>query len=348
LREAGLHNDFQRIARSEGEDLRITDKTGKLYLEEVDSEGHNRPEVDRIQLRRLLLNSLPETAIQWGSKVRSMSAASDNKYEVHVETSRGRQSKVFDLIVGADGAWSKVRPLLSDTKPHYSTVPTLDCRIRQVDTLHPHISTLVGKGSYFACSPHKGIIAQRNGDGSIHIYVMLQTSEIWLQDVGIDWTDVAKAKELLLDEYKDWGEELKDLIRYSDPDIVPRPLYMLPLDFQWTSKPGITLLGDAAHLMTPMAGEGVNLAMLDGLELSRTIIGSTANSGNSLFAAVGEYEERMFERSQEKMRETWDNLELFFGKEAPREFVDTFERRMREHGGPPGGLEGSGAPNPQA
>jgi len=348
LREAGLHNDFQRIARSEGEDLRITDKTGKLYLEEVDSEGHNRPEVDRIQLRRLLLNSLPETAIQWGSKVRSMSAASDNKYEVHVETSRGRQSKVFDLIVGADGAWSKVRPLLSDTKPHYSTVSTLDCRIRQVDTLHPHISTLVGKCSYFACSPHKGIIAQRNGDGSIHIYVMLQTSESWLQDAGIDWTDVAKAKEFLLDEYKDCGEELKDLIRYSDPDIVPRPLYMLPLDFQWTSKPGITLLGDAAHLMTPMAGEGVNLAMLDGLELSKAIISSAANAGNDLDAAIREYEEGMFARSLERMRETWDNLELFFGKDAPREFVDTFERRMREHGGPPGGLEGSEAPNPQA
>ena len=123
---------------------------------------------------------------------------------------------------------------------------------------------------------------------------------------------------------------------------------MLPLDFQWTSKPGITLLGDAAHLMTPMAGEGVNLAMLDGLELSKAIISSAANAGNDLDAAIREYEEGMFARSLERMRETWDNLELFFGKDAPREFVDTFERRMREHGGPPGGLEGSEAPNPQA
>lgn len=123
---------------------------------------------------------------------------------------------------------------------------------------------MVGQGTYFAFLDYKGFVAQRNGDGSIRTCAMLQVPETWLRDVGVDWVDAEEAKECLLNEYADWDECLKDLIQHSDPDITPRALYQLPTDLSWTSKPGLTLLGDAAHLMTPFAGEGVNRAMLDG------------------------------------------------------------------------------------
>lgn len=171
---AQLIDEFRKIARSEGEDMRIADKTGHLHWEEVDTEGHNRPEVDRIQLRGILLDSLPENAISWGSKVRSITSAGGEKYEIYIETASAPKTQTFDLVVGADGAWSKVRPLLSSTKPQYSTMSCLECRIRNVDTRFPHVSKIVGKGTYFAFSDYKGLIAQRNGDGSIRCSKLLR------------------------------------------------------------------------------------------------------------------------------------------------------------------------------
>ena len=339
LHAARLHSEWKKIARSQAEDMRVADKHGKLFMEEDDSQGGGRPEVDRIQLRALLLDSLPEGMIQWGHKVRSISPSSDGdgKHEVHIETASGTRTETFDLVVGADGAWSKVRPLLSDTKPHYSTISCLDTRIRSVDTLHPAISKLVGQGAYFAFSDRRGLVAQRNGDGSIRTYIMLQKPETWLKEVGVDWSDAHAAKNFMLDqEYKDWNEELKSLIAHANPDIVPRSLYMLPTDFSWTSKPGLTLLGDAAHLMTPFAGEGVNMAMVDALDLSKAIAKAGSEGGSTtLLDAIKAFEESMLERSHEKMEETWRNLELFFRPDAPREFVQAFEEMMAAHGPPP-------------
>lgn len=333
LKEAQLIDEFRKIARAEGEDLRIADKTGHLHWEEVDTDRHGRPEVDRVLLRGLLLDSLPEDAVEWGCKVGSITPTEGGKHDIHIEAASGSERETFDLVVGADGAWSKVRPLLSDTKPHYSTISCLDTRIHSIDTKSPHISKMVGQGSYFALSDYKGLLAQRNGDGSIRTYAMLQVGETWLKDTDVDWPDPEAAKEFLLKEYADWDECLKDLIRHADSDITPRVLHQLPTDFAWTSKQGLTLLGDAAHLMTPFAGEGVNLAMLDGLELSKAIIHGT-KSGD-LTSAVRKYEEEMMARSHEKMEETWRNLELFFQKDAPREFVKAFKEMMAQHGPPP-------------
>ena len=119
---------------------------------------------------------------------------------------------------------------------------------------------------------------------------------------------------------------------------------MLPPDFSYASKPGLTLLGDAAHLMTPFAGEGVNLAMLDAVDLSEAIITAANGEEKDLSEAVKGYETQMLERSRGSMERTWHNLELFFQDDAPRAFVREFQEMMREHGGG-GGTPGSGGPD---
>jgi 2-polyprenyl-6-methoxyphenol hydroxylase-like FAD-dependent oxidoreductase len=69
---------------------------------------------------------------------------------------------------------------------------------------------------------------------------------------------------------------MKDLIfaAYEDSQfcIKPTPLFMLPIEHTWISRPRVTLIGDAAHLMTPFAGEGVSVTMLDALGLAESII----------------------------------------------------------------------------
>lgn len=173
-------------------------------------------------LRGWLLGSLPEDAVEWGCKVRSITPTEGGKHDIHIEAASDSERETFDLTVGADGTWSKVRHLLSETKPQYSTISCLDTRIHSIDTRSPHISKFVGQGSYFAFSDYKGLMAQRNGDGSIRTYAMLQVGETWLKDMRVDWPDPEAAKEFLLKEYADWDERIKDLMRRADSDITPR------------------------------------------------------------------------------------------------------------------------------
>ncbi|KAI4122586.1 MAG: hypothetical protein LQ338_005727 [Usnochroma carphineum] len=334
LREAGLFEEFTKIARSEGEDMVIADKNGERYFNQVSSEDGDRPEVDRVQLRGMLLDSLPPKAVQWGRSVRSVARLSDGKMEIQLQEPSGCRSERFDLVVGADGAWSRVRPLLTETNPHYSTISGLDLTIRDVDSNHPEVGKLVGRGMYAGLSGSKGLVAQRNGDNSIRVYAMLRRPESWLKDCGVDFANEKMTKDFLSKEFDDFAPPLKDLFLKADPDVVARALYMFPIDHTWNHVQGATLLGDAAHLMTPFAGEGVNLAMIDALDISNAV--AAAATSDDLDEAIRVYEQEMFERSHRSMKETWHNLELMFMEDAPKSYVKEFEEMMAQFHGPSG------------
>ena len=352
IHHAQLSSDLIMAACAEGGGMRIADKTGNIIHEDVGVES-DKLEVDPIQLRKILLESIPPDAVMRDSAVQNIKSIADDKHIIEFKTTSGVEtSKPFDLIVGADGAWSKVRPLLSEIKPHYSTISTFDFCNSSIDTSYPHFSAMVSQGTYIAASDRKCIISQRNSDGSLHIQTMIQARETWLHDVSRSWNDTEKLKIFLADEvYQDWDASLRDLIRLANPDPASRALYMLSIDFQWMTKPGFTLMGDAAHLMTPFASESVDLAMLDALELSQAITRSCGklpssikypsegvsfgDSGSieriplisppTLFEAIEIYEDGMMERGRERMREAWHNLELLFQSDAPRGFVAQIE-----------------------
>lgn len=289
--------------------------------------------------------------MKWGCSIRSVTKIIDDnsdKIGLQIETpSNGTITEHYDLVIGADGAWSKVRPLLTTTQPHYSSISGLDLTIRDIDSKHPSLSGMVGRGSYVALSDKKALIAQRNGDNSIRVYVNFKCAESWLADTGINFSSNPSAtKDFLSQQFHDWAPELQDLFLEVDDDpegIVARSLYMFPVDHTWEHVPGATLLGDAAHLMTPFAGEGVNLAMLDALELSSAIAAAALapagaanyNDGGrgTLDTNIRGYEDKMFTRSHTAMEETWHHLELFFAEDSPRGFVEEFQAMMARFGG---------------
>ena len=281
-----------------------------------------RPEIDRIELRQLLLEVLPKDAVRWGQKVQSVSEGPNNTVNLNFENDA---SESYDLVIGADGTWSRVRPFLTDIKPVYTGVGGFDFKItRGAD--FSDLNKFVGSGTYMSCSDRKTILAQQNGSGAIVIYAWRAREEGWEKNVTYDTRDPVAVKEALKEEYQGWNEKIVQLTQVADGDILVRSLYMLPVGHRWEHRKGATLIGDAAHAMTPFAGEGVNTALADSLELAEGVIAAVQQGKwqeGGLDEVIKVYEDKMFARAEPVCQESWDNLQYFiFDPRAPKTFVE--------------------------
>ncbi|MGW8375555.1 NAD(P)/FAD-dependent oxidoreductase [Streptomyces sp. ODS28] len=318
VRAAGLMDEFRGIVLEGRQAARVLDRHGNLLLDHPDDGAGGRPEVQRGELRQILLDSLPEGTVRWGRKVSTVRGLGDGRHEV-VFADGG--TVVTDLLVGADGAWSRVRPLLSEAVPAYSGQAFVETYLFDADTRHPAAAKAVGGGSMFVLEPgDRQIAAHREKGGTLHTYVMLSASQEWL--ARFDFTDPATATAQLAREFDGWAPELVSLITDGDTAPVLRLHHTLPVGHRWARVPGVTLVGDAAHLIPPN-GEGANLAMLDGAELGEAL---AAHPGDTE-AALSAYEDTMFPRGAaagEEAANVPDNLTLedliafFDWEEQPR------------------------------
>lgn len=312
LEAAGLFDEFRRIIHVGGEATRVLNRHGEVLLDQPDDGHGGRPEVNRGELRRILLDSLPEGVVRWGRKIAAVRLLGDGRHEL---TFADGSAVTTGLVVGADGAWSKVRPLLSNVKPEYVGTSFIETYLLNADERHPASAKVVGGGAFFALAPGKGICAHRETDGALHVYVALTKPRAWV--AGVDFSDPKAAKARVAAEFDGWARELTALIIDGETGPTPRVLHTLPTEHRWQRVPGATLLGDAAHLMLP-SGEGANLAMYDGAELGKAI----AAHRNDLEAALVEYEEAMFVRSANAAVEAARIHELCYDENAPYGIVD--------------------------
>jgi 2-polyprenyl-6-methoxyphenol hydroxylase-like FAD-dependent oxidoreductase len=293
--------------RTQGGQLDIHEHNGQLALEAAGLTDGGRPEVLRGDLRQILIESLPAETIQWGRKLAGVSALGDGRYEL---TFADGSTVTTSVLVGADGAWSKVRPLLSDAQPEYVGTTFIETYLYDADARHPATAEAVGDGAMYALTPGKGIVAHREAGNILHTYVELNRPAEWI--AGIDFTDAAAATARIAAEFDGWAPALTALITGGETAPVPRTIYALPDGHRWDRVPGVTLLGDAAHLMPP-AGEGANLAMLDGAELGKAL---AAHPGD-IEAALTAYEEALFPRSESEYADAQEILDLCLGDRAP-------------------------------
>jgi 2-polyprenyl-6-methoxyphenol hydroxylase-like FAD-dependent oxidoreductase len=311
LKAAGLFDEFRGLIHEGGEASRVLDQHGTVLLDQPDDGTGGRPEVLRGELRRILLESLPAETVQWGKRLTAVAARGDGRHELAFADG---SIVITNLIVGADGAWSKVRPLLSDAEPEYIGTSFIETWLHDADARHAAAAEAVGGGGLFATAPGKGIFAHREPGSVLHTYVALSRPVAWI--AGIDFTDAA-AKARVAAEFDGWAPALTALITDGETALTPRILHALPIGHRWDRVPGVTLLGDAAHLMAP-AGEGANLAMLDGAELGKAI----AAHRDDIEAALTVYEEAMFLRSASAAADAHQVLQLCLGDRAPFALVD--------------------------
>jgi len=313
LKAAGLFEEFLKIIHAGGQATRVLDKNGNVLLDEPDDGTGGRPEVPRGELRRILLDSLPAGTVRWGHKVTAVSSLGGR----HAVTFADGSTVTTDLLVGADGAWSRVRPLLSEAKPAYVGTSFIETYLFDSDTHHKASAEAVGGGALFALEPGKGIAAHREPNGVLHTYAELNKPKEWID--SIDFSDQVSALACVAAEFDGWAPELRALITDGETAPVPRSIHALPVDHRWDRVPGVTLLGDAAHLMAP-SGEGANLAMFDGAELGKAI---AANPGD-IEAVLIAYEKDLFPRSAAEAVEAERILEVCLGPNAPQSLLDMF------------------------
>ncbi|GAA1961084.1 NAD(P)/FAD-dependent oxidoreductase [Amycolatopsis minnesotensis] len=268
MRAAGLFDKFRALARPEAQELRALDPiTAKLLHHEgpVDGDGF-APEIDRGQLRGLLLGALEPGTVHWGQSIESATALDSGAARLRFGDGT---TEDFDLVVGADGAWSRVRPALSGATPAHLGTTMVETWLDDIDTSHPALARLTGDGTLVAKVGSKMLSAQRNSGGHLRVYAALDVPPDWHVAAGVDLADAAAVRAYLLAQFDGWHNSLLDLLRH-DGDFVNRPLYVLPVGHRWDHVPGITLVGDAAHLMPPF-GVGANLALVDGTDLATAV-----------------------------------------------------------------------------
>lgn len=349
LKKSGLWKAFTERSRPESDVMKVVRNDGTVLWdgngadkrdvpEGPEGKFEGRPEIDRGVLKEILLEGLGggEASVKFGKKLAEVVPSQEevggeegSKWDLRFADSSVETG--FDLVVGADGAWSKVRPVLTEEKPQFSGIICLELWALDVQARHPWMPGYVGMGSCFSFGEDRAIQIQRIGDGSIRTYACLRKPEKFWQESGIDWSKPKAAREEYVKKFfADCGEDLKRMVLESDDEMILRTLYQLPVGFRWDPKPGVTLLGDAAHLMTPFGGVGVNAAMADALELGRAIVAfvSSANDdslihsdvlgytggadGKSLKDVVKEYEENLFPRGEKFAAKTMQNVMKHF------------------------------------
>lgn len=350
-----MNNDCTQV-------FKLADKHGTIIHneeEEGSMASEDRPEIARNNLNQLLYEQLPPSAVQWEQKLiyaKWKNEKSKTGIELNFGSSRGKET--FDLVIGADGAWSKIRSLVTDIKPKFAHQHFITMSIRSITSKYPHLARLVGSGSFTALGEKHGIVSQRAANDTARIYTLIHTTdEKWAARHGVSGMTAAQVKPILLEgdaaPLRSFGPLLKELISVACDDetatdphalVENRPLYTLyetPEGHPWENQPGVTLLGDAAHLMPPN-GEGVNMAMQDALHLTEAIVASKEKAEKdcipvkeALIPMLQNYERDMFVRAKNTALETEKLLGAMYGSDNGAQDILRMFKEMFAYGETP-------------
>jgi 2-polyprenyl-6-methoxyphenol hydroxylase-like FAD-dependent oxidoreductase len=290
LSVAGLMDAFKANYRPGADKTRITDKHANIVFEDDfgtnENDEFSRPEIDRGPLREILLDSLQPGTVVWDCNFVSLSS---NNNSFKIEFRNGTEAYA-DIVIAADGANSRVRPYITDIKPFFAGVTAVEGAVYNSEKAAPKIHQLLQGGKIFAFGDSKTLIVSSKGDGSLAFYAGFKTDETWVSESGIDFSDKTQVLAWFKKEFEGWDSIWEELFENASTAFIPRPQYCMPFDQTWEALPNLTMLGDAAHLMPPYAGEGVNMAMLDALELTEWLL---CNDFADAHSAIAAYESQM-------------------------------------------------------
>lgn len=326
IRKAELLEEFKKAFRPGADRTLIMNEKAEIFFNDHETKpeedfGHEnfRPEIDRGPLRNMLLESLDPETVVWDSHFLSM----ERKGEGWLLHFKNGNSVYADLVVASDGANSKIRPYLTDSKPIYSGIIMLEGNISKENA--PQIDALIKGGKIMAFGNSQNILMGQKGNGDLGFYASFKADEHWPATCSLDFSDTAQMLKWFKTEYPEWSPIWEELFENAKTPFIPRLIYSMPLDQTWETLPNLTLIGDAAHVMPPFAGEGANMAMLDALELSEYL---TDENCKTLQEAISVYEHHMRKRAATATQESLENGERMHSETSLATMLDFFNSHL--------------------
>ena len=297
LRKADLLDELKNnVLRGADKKIIVNERATILFSDHGTTPGkdsgneHAHPEISRGALRKILLESLQLGTVVWDSHFVSMEKQNEG-WLLHFKNG---SSAYADMVIAADGANSKIRPYITGIKAFYSGITMMEINVYDAEKATPHIYALLNGGKIMAFGNAQCILGGQKGNGDLGFYTSFKADENWTVNNGLDYSDKTQMLAWFKKEYSGWSSIWYELFESAATPFIPRPIYCMPLDQTWESLPSLTMLGDAAHVMPPFAGEGANTSMFDALELSECL---TSDQYNSLQEAISFYEVNMRKRA---------------------------------------------------
>ncbi|MDF5722799.1 MAG: NAD(P)/FAD-dependent oxidoreductase [Rhizonema sp. PD37] len=315
IKQAGLMEEFSRLSRNEAKAFKMLDSRGKPHpAGEAGTHEEAGPEIDRSDLRQILLGSLAPDTIAWDHAANDVLPEADGRWRIEF---KDQAPQIADLVVGADGVGSRVRPCLTSVRPRYIGMTMLAGVIRKELWRGSELSNLLGEGSVMFADYHQTIFVQRCSRDLILLYYSMVVAQDWPAAQGFALDDSKAVLNAITAAYHDWSPELLTMLTQVDGNFHRWPLFVMPPDHQWETRPGLAMVGDSSHTMPPFTGKGVNLALLDSLELADGLV---ANPTAEVMEVVKKCETRMQERTRNEILECLEvgrhiyGLEIDFSK----------------------------------
>lgn len=269
--------------------------------------------IARQSLRLALLEQLGgNNAVQWGHQLIDFKECEDEGVDLNFQVDGKMKSVKADLVVGADGIRSSVRRLLigDDSTPLRYLGCIVILGICPLSALQDHNNSLLDSATVFQTA---------NGNERIYIMPYASDSVMWQLSFPMPEKEAkalsAKGPQALKEEAcrrTQWHDPIPQILSATqEAQISGYPVYDRELlKPELLEKSGqVTLIGDAAHPMSPFKGQGANQALLDALTLARSIFKECRPLSNWRKAGIRKsvligFESEMLERSASKVQDS--------------------------------------------